>query len=76
MIREVENVGNYERTNEIVSITCTDIHDDLYQNETFRDAEKREHSMFKDDIFLVLKIKNISSTTEFESLLFFSWFKG
>ena len=36
----VENVENYGRINEIASITYTDIHDDLNQNETFHDAEK------------------------------------
>ena len=40
VIREVENVGSYERTNEIVSIEYTGIHDDLYQSETFHDAGK------------------------------------
>ena len=38
VIQEVENVENYVRTNEIVSIMYTDIHDDLYQSETFHGA--------------------------------------
>ena len=42
VIQEVENVGSYGRTNEIVSIMCTDIHDDLYQNGTFHDAEREK----------------------------------
>ena len=42
VIQEVENVGSYGRTNEIVSIMCTDIHGDLFQNGTFHDAEREK----------------------------------
>ena len=41
-IRVVENVENYEHRDGLANIRYIDIHDDLIQNESFHDAEKKQ----------------------------------